>query len=93
VRGATSLHAVPAVTFLFTNIEGSTRLWEAHPEAMRQSLETHDETIRKEVDANHGRVFKHTGDGAVAAFGSAVDALNAAAGTSRLRRQEPSPCK
>ena len=35
-----------ALTFLFTDIEGSTRLWDLHPEAMRTALEDHDELIR-----------------------------------------------
>lgn len=58
---------------------------------MRQALETHDELIRKEVEADHGTVFKHTGDGALAAFGSAVDALNAAAGIQNRMNETTHP--
>jgi predicted ATPase/class 3 adenylate cyclase len=69
---------VATTTFLFTDIEGSTRLWEAHPEAMKVALAAHDEITTKHVDANGGRVFKHMGDGAIAVFGSAADAIDAA---------------
>ena len=40
------------VTFLFTDIEGSTRLWEQHPEAMRPALARHDEVLREGVAAH-----------------------------------------
>jgi predicted ATPase/class 3 adenylate cyclase len=65
-------------TFLFTDIEGSTRLWEAHPEAMQDALAAHDAATTKAVEAHGGRVFKHMGDGAIAVFGSAGDAIDAA---------------
>ncbi len=68
-----------AQTFLFTDIAGSTRLWELHPKAMRTALSDHDDLIEKLVAARDGRVFKHTGDGALAVFGSASDAIAAAA--------------
>ena len=42
------------VTFLFTDLEGSTRLWEEHPEAMRPALARHDEILRDAVVAHHG---------------------------------------
>ena len=69
------------VTFLFTDIEGSTRRWEADPDVMRASLETHNQVLRDAVEANHGEVFNYTGDGMCAVFASprsAVDAANAA---------------
>ena len=44
------------VTFLFTDIEGSTRLWEEQPEAMRRALEHHDEVARDAVAAHGGRI-------------------------------------
>ncbi len=71
------------VTFLFTDIEGSTRLWDAHPDAMRSALADHDELVRKAVDAAGGRVFKHMGDGSASAFTVASDALEAAADIQR----------
>ena len=67
------------VTFLFTDIEGSTRLWEAEPDVMRPSLARHDAIIRKAIDAHSGYVFSTGGDGFAAAFGRAADAVAAAA--------------
>jgi predicted ATPase len=66
------------VTFLFTDIEGSTRRWEADPDAMRAALETHNHVIRKAVEANDGRVFNYTGDGMCAVFASPRSAVDAA---------------
>src|SRR6478672_8176252 len=69
------------VTFLSTDIEGSTRRWEANPDAMRAALEAHNQVLRDAVDAHDGRVFNYTGDGMCAVFdspGSAVDAAIAA---------------
>jgi predicted ATPase len=65
------------VTFLFTDVEGSTRRWEADADGMRAELAAHDEVLRKTIEAHGGWLFKHTGDGVCAAFaspGSAVDA-------------------
>ncbi len=59
-----------AVTFLFTDIEGSTRLWEEQPEAMRAALALHDKLVRDAIEVQGGRVVKSTGDGAFAAFAS-----------------------
>lgn len=56
---------------------------------MEKALESHDQVIRNEVEAHDGVVFKHTGDGALAAFGSAVDALDSAAAI-QTRMQETS---
>lgn len=70
-------------TFLLTDIEGSTRLWENHPEEMRQALHIHDGIITDAVTSHGGNVFKHTGDGMAAAFDSASPALAAAAGIQR----------
>jgi len=66
------------VTFLFTDLEGSTRLWEEHPEAMRNALARHDEILRDAVEKRDGLVVKTTGDGLHAAFAAAPDALAAA---------------
>jgi predicted ATPase len=66
------------VTFLFTDIEGSTRLWEEHPEAMRESLARHDRLLRSAVEAHRGHVFSTGGDGFAAAFQRAADAIVAA---------------
>jgi len=66
------------VTFLFTDIEGSTGLWEAAPEAMRLALARHDEIVRSCIEARGGYVFATGGDGFAAAFQRAGDALGAA---------------
>ncbi len=69
------------VTFLFTDVEGSTRRWEADADAMRVALAAHDEVLRAAIEAHGGWLFKHTGDGVAAAFASprcAVDAAVAA---------------
>ena len=66
------------VTFLFTDVEGSTRRWEADADAMRVVLAAHDQVLRKAIEAHGGFMFKHTGDGVCAAFASprsaAIDA-------------------
>jgi predicted ATPase/class 3 adenylate cyclase len=64
-------------TFLFTDIEGSTRLWEQEPERMRQALARHDAVIRAAVGAHRGVVVKMTGDGVHAVFDDPLDAINA----------------
>ncbi len=66
------------VTFLFTDIEGSTRRWEVNPETMGSELALHDEVLRSAIEARGGWLFKHTGDGVCAAFGSAGAAIEAA---------------
>jgi predicted ATPase/class 3 adenylate cyclase len=66
------------VTFLFTDIEGSTRRWEADPEVMRAALADHDEVLREAIEAHGGFMFKHTGDGVCAAFASPKSAVDAA---------------
>ena len=67
------------VTFLFTDIEGSTRLWEEHPKAMRLALARHDALLRQAIESHGGHVFKTMGDQFCAAFAGASDALAAAA--------------
>ena len=64
-------------TFLFTDIEGSSRLWEQQPGQMQPALAQHDKICRAAVEANHGSVAKMTGDGMCAAFADPVDALRA----------------
>jgi class 3 adenylate cyclase len=66
------------VTFLFTDVEGSTRRWEADAEGMQAALAAHDEVLRSAVAAHGGWVFKHTGDGVCAAFASPKSAVDAA---------------
>ena len=59
------------VTFLFTDLESSTRLWEELPEAMSDALARHDEILRGAVAAHDGYVVKGRGDGVHAAFATA----------------------
>ena len=79
------------VTFLFTDIEGSTQLWESVPDAMRSALERHDALVRAAIEAHGGYVVKTTGDGAHAAFGRAGDALAAAVAMQEALSAEPWP--
>jgi predicted ATPase/class 3 adenylate cyclase len=66
------------VTFLFTDIEGSTRLSQIYPEAMPDLLARHHELVRQAIESRNGRVYQIVGDSISAAFSSAIDALNAA---------------
>lgn len=66
------------VTFLFTDIEGSTRRWEEDADAMRSALAAHDKVLHSAIENNGGFVFSHTGDGVVAAFASPRSAVDAA---------------
>jgi predicted ATPase/class 3 adenylate cyclase len=77
-----------ALTLLFTDIEGSTRLWEQQPEKMRQALACHDALTRQAVEGNGGTVVKMVGDGAHAAFAEPLDALVA---TVRLQQALADP--
>ena len=67
-----------AVTFLFTDIEGSTRLWETDPDSMREALTVHDRIIEGSVGEHDGVVFKTGGDSFCASFGSPHLAVEAA---------------
>ena len=67
------------VTFLFTDIEGSTRRWEEDAGVMRAALAAHDEVLRTAIEAHDGFLFSHTGNGVVAAFASPRAAVDAAA--------------
>src|ERR1700684_2932141 len=66
------------VTFLFTDIEGSTRRWESDADGMRAALLAHDEVLRSAIEGHGGFLFKHTGDGVCAAFASPKSAVDAA---------------
>ena len=71
------------LTFLFTDIEGSTRRWEADADAMRVALETHNRLLRDTVEAHGGQVFNYTGDGMCAVFTSPRPAVDAAVAAQR----------
>jgi len=76
------------VTFLFTDIEGSTRLWEQHPTTMRAALVRHDTLLHQMIAAHGGTVFKTAGDGVNAAFSRAPNALHAALSMQRALQAE-----
>ena len=79
------------VTFLFTDIEGSTRLWETQHAAMQAALPRHDALVRHCIAAHGGHVFKTGGDAFCAAFHTASDALAAALEAQRALHREPWP--
>src|SRR5688500_5187147 len=71
------------VTFLFTDIEGSTQHWEKYPEAMKVVLAEHDSILRAAIEAHGGYIIKTTGDGVHAAFRTVIDGINAAIAAQR----------
>src|SRR5277367_4468227 len=71
------------VTFLFTDVEGSTRRWEADADGMELALAAHDEVLRGAVEGHGGWLFKHTGVGVCAAFASPTSAVDAAVAAQR----------
>lgn len=81
------------VTFLFTDIEGSTTLWEQHRDAMRQALIRHDVLVEQIVAAHHGQVVRPRGEGdsRFAVFSRATDAVAAAAAIQQALYAEPWP--
>ena len=68
---------------MFTDVEGSTRRWEADADGMRAALSAHDEVLRGEIEAHDGFMFKHTGDGVCAVFASPRSAVDAAVAAQR----------
>jgi class 3 adenylate cyclase len=79
------------LTFVFTDLERSTGLWEERPEAMKQALARHDAILRGAVEAHDGHVVKTTGDGVHAVFASAHDALEASLAAQRALTTERWP--
>src|SRR6266496_2008930 len=77
------------VTFLFTDIEGSTRLWETQHAAMQQALAHHDAIMRDAIEVNGGYLIKTTGDGAHAVFAIALDAIAACLAAQRALKARP----
>ena len=75
--------------FLFTDVEGSTRLWERLPQAMKAALERHDRILQAAVAASNGQVVKTTGDGIMATFPSAAAAVRACLAAQRDLGAEP----
>lgn len=79
------------LTFLFTDLEGSTRLWERYPEAMRGALQRHDAILKDAVEATGGRVVKSTGDGMMAVFGGVAEGVTASLTAQRRMASEAWP--
>jgi predicted ATPase/class 3 adenylate cyclase len=77
------------VTFLFTDIEGSTRLSQQHPDEMPDLLARHNQILREAIERHNGYVFQAMGDSFCVAFHSADDALNATADAQRNLYNEP----
>src|SRR5262245_30944753 len=76
------------VTFLFTDLEVSTRLWEQEPDAMRAALARHDSILREAVAKSGGEVVKGTGDGLHAVFATADAAVRAAVAGQRALAEQ-----
>src|SRR5580704_12614195 len=79
------------VTLFFSDIEGSTHLWEQAPAEMATALERHDRLMRDAMDAHGGYVFKTIGDAFCVAFTTGHAALRAALGAQRALVTEPWP--
>ena len=73
---AAPLPPTGTITFLFTDIEGSVKLWEQHAEeVMHTALARHDAVLRSVIEAHGGHVFKTVGDAVCAAFATASETL------------------
>jgi predicted ATPase/class 3 adenylate cyclase len=79
------------VTFLFTDIEGSTRLWECAMDSMKVALERHDSILRSVIEENLGYIFATGGDGFAAAFSRVGEALATAEAAQAMLRAESWP--
>jgi class 3 adenylate cyclase len=82
---------MPEVSLLFTDIEGSTRLWDLFPEAMERALRRHDEIVRSALEGQGGTVFATAGDSFAAAFPAPLAAVRAAVAIQRALRVERWP--
>jgi len=76
-------------TFLFTDIEGSSKLWEDEPEKMNAALHRHHQILQKAISSQGGTVFQIVGDAFCAAFPTVKSALSAAVRTQQELHREP----
>jgi predicted ATPase/class 3 adenylate cyclase len=83
MMGIVDIPSTGTITFLFTDLEGSTRLWERFPEAMQPALGRHDAILREAIEGSGGTVVKSTGDGMMAVFAGAIDAATASLAAQR----------
>jgi predicted ATPase/class 3 adenylate cyclase len=81
--------ATGTLAFLFTDIAGSTQLWERMPEAMGRALARHDAILRTAIEAARGQIVKTTGDGLMAVFPTVGDAVAACLEAQRALAAEP----
>ncbi len=81
--------SAPVFTFLFTDIEGSTKLWEQAPQEMALALARHDQILRQSIEMEQGYVFKTVGDAFCAVFHRASDALQAVVRAQHILVMEP----
>src|SRR5215213_2191466 len=86
---ASSTLPTGTLTFCFTDIEGSTQLWEQHPQAMPGALARHDALLRQVIESHSGLIFKTVGDGMHVVFARASDALLAAQAAQAALHAEP----
>src|SRR5688500_16559433 len=84
-------HPSGTVTFLFTDIESSTQLWEQYPDAMKAAYARHESILREAVAAHNGYAYKMIGDAFQVAFETAPEALAAALLAQRALHDEPWP--
>ena len=77
------------VTFLFTDVEASSHLWDRHPLQMREALEFHDALLTTAIEVNDGYVFTTAGDSYAAAFQTAESAAQAALDLLRCHLMKP----
>src|SRR5882724_4618640 len=77
------------VTFLFTDIEGSTRRWQQHPEAMKGALARHHALLQRAIESNGGYIFQIVGDAFCAAFHTVSKCVAAALTAQRSLASEP----
>jgi class 3 adenylate cyclase/predicted ATPase len=88
---AGSDQALTTYTLLFTDIEGSTHLWETYPDDMEGAVRLHNQLISQAVDSAGGRVLRFMGDGVLAVFGDATQAVAAAVDIQRQIDSRPWP--
>src|SRR5438874_8673756 len=86
---------VGTMTFLFTDVEGSTRAWEAHPAETQTALKRHDEIVAREIEAYNGALILERGEGdsVFAIYARAADAVAAAVEIQRALRAETWPAE
>ena len=76
------------LTFVFTDLESSTRLWERFPDAMKAAVERHDAILSDAIESSAGQVVKVMGDGLMAVFSSAPDGVRACLDAQRMLNAE-----